>query len=211
MNVALYARVSSRDKGQDTENQISAMKSWAAQQSHTVAAVYQDQASGSGKQKRPAFEAMLADAAAGKWETLLFWSLDRLSREGVYETLRYLRRLDEAGVAWRSHTEAYLDSCGVFREAVLAILAAVAKQERLRISERVMAGLEVARVKGAQGQMSKSGKRLAGHGGRPVAVVDTEAVERARRLRAEGLSVSQVAAEMGLSKSSAHRLMGRAA
>jgi DNA invertase Pin-like site-specific DNA recombinase len=44
------------------------------------------------------------------------------------------------GVHWRSSTEQYLDSTGIFRDAVIGILAAVAKQERIRISERVKAG-----------------------------------------------------------------------
>ena len=91
---------------------------------------------------------MMADARSGAFKMLLFWSLDRLSREGVWKTLGYLRDLDEALVCWRSHSEPYLDSCGVFKEAILAILAAIAKQERMRISERVKAGLEVARANG---------------------------------------------------------------
>jgi DNA invertase Pin-like site-specific DNA recombinase len=67
-----------------------------------------------------------------RFEVLLFRALDRFSREGVLETLNYLQRLNSFGVNWRSHTEQYLDSCGVFREAVLAILAVIAKQERIR-------------------------------------------------------------------------------
>jgi hypothetical protein len=42
--------------------------------------------------------------------------------------------------AWFSFREEYLRSVGVFKEAVLAILAAIAKQERVRLSERVQAG-----------------------------------------------------------------------
>jgi hypothetical protein len=36
-------------------------------------------------------------------------------------------------VAWKSFTESYLDSTGMFKEAVIAILAAVAKQETREI------------------------------------------------------------------------------
>jgi len=50
---------------------------------------------------------------------VLFWSLDRLSRGGVSATLGHLERLTSYGVAWRSHTEEYLDS-GIFRDAVLS-------------------------------------------------------------------------------------------
>ena len=48
----------------------------------------------------------------------------------------YLERLTSYGVAYRSFTEQYLDSCGLFKDAVLAILAVIAKQERVRLSER---------------------------------------------------------------------------
>ena len=61
------------------------------------------------------------------------------------ETLNHLERLNSYGVAYRSFTEQYLDSCGLFKDAVLAILAVIAKQERVRLSERTIAGLEKAR------------------------------------------------------------------
>ena len=65
---------------------------------------------------------------------MLFWSLDRFSREGVLATLQYLQRLTSYGVGWRSFTEQYLDSCGIFRDAALSILATIAAQERVQIS-----------------------------------------------------------------------------
>jgi DNA invertase Pin-like site-specific DNA recombinase len=89
-----------------------------------------------GTSKRPQFQRMFVDARARKFDLVLFWSLDRLSREGVSATLGHLERLTSYGVGWRSHTEEYLDSCGIFRDAVLAILAVIAKQERIRRSER---------------------------------------------------------------------------
>jgi DNA invertase Pin-like site-specific DNA recombinase len=59
----------------------------------------------------------------------------------VRETLTNLQRLSSHGVGYRSFTEQYLDSCGIFKDAVLAILAVIAKQERVRLSERVVAGI----------------------------------------------------------------------
>jgi DNA invertase Pin-like site-specific DNA recombinase len=73
---------------------------------------------------------------------LLFWSLDRLRREGTVATLSHLQRLHQYGVGYRSYTEQYLDSTGIFKEAVIGILAAVAPQERIRLSERTVAGQE---------------------------------------------------------------------
>jgi DNA invertase Pin-like site-specific DNA recombinase len=52
---------------------------------------------------------------------VLFWSLDRFSRKGVRETLNHLERLNSYGVNYRSFTEQYLDSCGIFKDAVLVL------------------------------------------------------------------------------------------
>ena len=53
-------------------------------------------------------------------------SLDRLTPEGTFATLRYLRRLSNLGINFKSYTEQYVDSLGVFGEAIIGILAAVA-------------------------------------------------------------------------------------
>src|SRR6266481_5186597 len=143
----LYARVSTREKGQEVENQLRQLREFAALQGFTVYREYVDHETGK-NDDRAEFQAMFRDASQRKFDVLLFWALDRLSREGVLETLQHLNRLTSYGVGYRSFTEQYFDSCGVFKDAVIAIIATVAKQERVRISLRVRAGLEVARAKG---------------------------------------------------------------
>jgi DNA invertase Pin-like site-specific DNA recombinase len=71
----------------------------------------------------------------------LFWKLDRFSREGVRKTLFYLTQLDGWKVGWRSFQEQWFDSCGPFKDAVISIMATLAEQERITISERTKAGL----------------------------------------------------------------------
>ena len=56
--------------------------------------------------------------------------------------------IDRYGVNYRSFTEQYLDSIVIFKEAVIGILAAVAKQERVRLSERTIARLQRAKAQG---------------------------------------------------------------
>src|SRR5713226_4345178 len=139
MKIALYARVSTKE-GQETENQLVQLREFAAKQGWQITREYVDRETG-GTSDRAQFQAMFADASRRKFDLVLFWSLDRLSREGVLETLQHLNRLTAYGVGYRSFTEQYFDSCGVFRDAVIAIVATVAKQERVRISERTRAGL----------------------------------------------------------------------
>ncbi len=147
LRAALYARVSTRDRGQDVENQLTQLREFARRQNWQITVEYIDQASAKSGD-RVELQRMLKAASRREFDHLLFWSLDRLSREGVSATLKYLEQLTAWGCGWRSYTEQYLDSCGVFKDAVISILATVAKQERIRLSERVTAGLERARAKG---------------------------------------------------------------
>jgi DNA invertase Pin-like site-specific DNA recombinase len=123
------------------------LRQFCQSQGWAIVHEYVDHATGKNSD-RAEFKRLFQDASQGKFNMVLFWSLDRFSREGVLETLNHLNRLTAARVNWRSFTEQYLDSCGIFKDAVLSILAVVAKQERIRISERTLAGLETARSKG---------------------------------------------------------------
>src|SRR5690349_15291077 len=80
--VAIYARVSTRDKGQTTENQLLALQAWAQRAGCEVVTVYEDKGiSGSkGRDKRPQFDAMLKAAVRREFDMLAVWSSDRLGR-----------------------------------------------------------------------------------------------------------------------------------
>lgn len=190
LRVALYARVSTKDKRQDTANQLDQLRQFAATQGWTVAHEYVDRATGK-HSDREQFQKLFEDASQRKFDVVSFWSLDRFSREGVRETLNHLERLTSYGINWRSFTEQYLDSCGIFKDAVLGILATIARQERIRLSERTLAGLAKARKQGRVG-------------GRPKVVVDRSKVQR---LAKAGKSLAQIAADVGVSKSTVHRLV----
>jgi len=186
--VALYGRVSTKDKGQEVQNQLRQLREFAAHSGWTIVAEYIDHESGK-VSDREQFQAMFNAASKRQFDVLLFWSLDRLSREGVLPTLQHLQRLTSYGVGFRSYTEQYFDSCGIFRDAVIAIIATVAKQERIRISERVRGGLSTARNKG---------KRL----GRPKVFVSRARIES---LRHEGLSWREVAQQLGSNTATVRR------
>lgn len=139
LRVALYARVSTANGKQDTQNQLQQLREFCAKQDWQVAAEFVDNASGK-RSDRPKFQQMFDAASRREFDCLVFWSLDRFSREGVLETLQHLQRLTAYGVAYRSFTESYIDSLGPFRDVVISLLAALARQERIRLSERVLAG-----------------------------------------------------------------------
>jgi hypothetical protein len=69
------------------------------------------------------------------------------------------------GRCWRSFQEPFFDSCGMMRDVVISIMATLAEQERITISERTKAGLARTR---------KAGTRL----GRRPAQIDMTLVEK---------------------------------
>lgn len=98
--------------------------------------------------------------------------------------------LTDCGVKWRSLTESYLDSCGIFSDVVISVLATIAKQERVRLSERTLAGLERAR---------REGKEL----GRPKRICNRAKI---RELRESGMSLGMIAKEFRLPKANVARI-----
>jgi len=149
MRVAIYNRVSTAR--QDPENQAAQLREFAQRQGWQLCHEYTDVVSGmKDERQRPQFRKLMEAASRREFDLVLFWALDRFSREGVLPTLHHLERLDGYGVAWRSYTEQYLDSTGMFKDAVISIMATIAKQENLRRSERVRAGLARAKRQGVR-------------------------------------------------------------
>jgi DNA invertase Pin-like site-specific DNA recombinase len=132
---------------------------------------------------------MMSHAYQREFDLVRFWSLDRFSREGSFETLLYMKKLDPFGIDCKSFTEQYLDGTGMFKDTIIAILGALTNQERVRLSERVTAGLERARKQGRIGGRP----RIKRQHDRDAKVI--------RRLREDGQSLQEIADELNRSKS----------
>ena len=192
IRAGLYGRVSTMGKGQETDNQLIQLREFSQNQLWAVIREYEDHESG-GKVDRTEFRVMLQDVAARKFDVLLFWSLDRLTREGTLATLKYLELIESYGIHWRSLTEPWIDSAGPFRDVIVSLLASLAKQERVRISERVRAGLTRAKQFG-----TRSGRPI----GRPAALFRRD---QALELRSQGLSWRKIAQRVGVSPTTVRR------
>jgi DNA invertase Pin-like site-specific DNA recombinase len=191
--VALYARVSTKDKGQSTENQLPELRRFVQAHGYTVYKEYVEHESG-GTGKRSEFQALFADAHLRRFDLVLFWSLDRFSREGALPTLQYLNQLQGWGVGYKSLTEQYLDSVGLFQEAIISLLATLAKQERIRLSERTKAGMARRRAEGV----------LIGPPTKSAAVI-----EQIRELKASGLSNYAISKALMLSASTVAKYVAK--
>jgi DNA invertase Pin-like site-specific DNA recombinase len=153
MRIALYARVSTATKGQDPENKLRQLRQWCDDAGHELVAEYIDHESGrkgiNGPNGRKQFAALFEDAHRRKFDCVLFWALDRFSREGMVPTIQYLQRLDSYGVNFHSYTEPHLATDNeLVRDILLALLSSLARQEARRLSERTKAGLARVRAQG---------------------------------------------------------------
>lgn len=182
MRASIYARISTSTKGQDVDNQLTVLREYCNRMGYEIVNEYCDEISG-GTSERPAFKKMLGDASKRKFDILLFWSLDRFSREGTRATIKYMEQLEGYGVDFKSYTEQYIDSCGIFKDVVISLLSTLARQEKIRISERVRAGL------------ARSNKR----GGRPQ--IQNEIIEKIKELKQQGLSNRTIGRDLKLSHS----------
>jgi DNA invertase Pin-like site-specific DNA recombinase len=172
MKVAIYARISTTNKGQDADNQIQVLREYSQRMGYNIYSEYVDEVSG-GTSERPAFKKMFGDAAKRKFDLILFWSLDRFSREGTRATIRYMEQLEGYGV----------NSCGIFKDVIISLLSTLAKQEKIRISERVRAGL------------ARSTKK----GGRPT--INENVIQQIKSLKSNGLSNRAIGKQLILSHS----------
>ena len=150
MRVAIYARVSTDDKGQDPENQLRELRAWCVNSGHPITQEYVEHESGRrGVEKRKQFAMLFNDAARRKFDCVVFWALDRFSREGMAQTIAHLQQLTSYGVGFHSYTEPHLATDNeLVRNILLALLSSLAKVEAQKISDRTKAGMARAKSKG---------------------------------------------------------------
>jgi len=158
---AIYARVSldetdKKDRRfQDPENQLVALREFAKAMNYEIVEEYVDKMSGANP-ARPMFRKMLQDAMLRRFQGIIVWKLDRFSREGIINTMAYIKQLKERGIWLKSMTEGWLDTSQEgMTDIILAIMSWAAAEERKKISDRTKAGIARRR---AIGQW---------HGGRP--------------------------------------------
>lgn len=189
MKIGIYARIS-KDSS-DMDNQLLVLRDYCCRMNYEIVNEYTDTISGAAV-TRKGFNKMLSDAAKRKFDMLLFYALDRFSRAGTRETIHYLQMLDDYGISYKSFTEQYIDSSGIFKDVIIALLSTLAKQERIRISERVKAGLEKSRQQG----------RI---GGRPT--LDSTIIKRIQELKLSGISIMAISKELRISRGSVYQYL----
>jgi DNA invertase Pin-like site-specific DNA recombinase len=187
MKVALYARVSTANNGQDPAMQTRELREYSERRGWTVAGEYVDIGISGTKEKRPELDRLMNDAHRRRFDAVVVWKFDRFARS-VSHLLRALETFKAQGIEFVSFSE-QLDTSTPAGKLVFTVLGAVAELERSLIVERVKAGLRNARAKG---------RRL----GRPRVSVDPRKIAL---LRSQGLSWSKIAEQLGVGEGTVYR------
>jgi DNA invertase Pin-like site-specific DNA recombinase len=189
IRVAVYARVSTLNHGQDVNMQTRELRQFAESRGWQIAGEYIDAGVSGAKDSRPELNRLMADAHKRRFDVVCVWRFDRFARS-VSHLLRALETFKALGIDFVSYSE-QMDTSTPAGKMVFTVLGAMAELERSLIVERVRAGLRNARAKG---------KRL----GRPRVVVDAA---RIARLHSQGRSIREIADELGCSRSLVHKTL----
>lgn len=148
--VFLYVRVSTEEQaihGLSIEAQTAALEEWARSNRHKVVGTYVDAGISARKpaSKRPELQRLLADAAAGKGDLIVFTKLDRWFRN-IAEYYKVQEVLEKHHVDWKTIHEDY-DTSTASGRLKINIMLSVAQDEADRTSERIKAVFEIKRQK----------------------------------------------------------------
>lgn len=155
-NVALYARVSkdeasSTGKTQDPENQLIPLREFCNKMGWNIKEEFIERASGANS-NRPVFQKMLGQVRQRRFDIILVWKLDRFSREGIINTMSYVKQLREYKTRLKGYEDEWLDTerDGIY-DAILGLMAYIAEDEVKNISKRTKSGLRKLELKGIKG------------------------------------------------------------
>jgi len=143
--VAFYTRISTDEDKQkysldaQRDRLESFCKSLYAEQGFEIVETYRDTESGA-HLNRPALQRMLTDAAAGSFDVLLVYRVDRLSRK-ISDLDPLVKGLVSLGIAFRSVSESF-DTASPSGRAMMQLLGVFGELERETIIERTKMGME---------------------------------------------------------------------
>jgi len=145
---AIYARVSTDH--QTTENQLRELRQIAERCGWAITAEFIDQgiSGAKGRDKRPAFDALLKATTRREVDVVMAWSVDRLGRS-LQHLVGFLNDLQAQGVDLYLHQQG-LDTTTPSGRMMFQMCGVFAEFERAMIQERVKAGIERARAAGKQ-------------------------------------------------------------
>jgi DNA invertase Pin-like site-specific DNA recombinase len=193
MRTALYARVSTSDKGQDPEMQLRELREHCQRRGWTITGEYVDIGVSGSQNSRPELNKLVADAHRRRIDAILVWKLDRFGRS-LKHLVNSLAEFEALGVAFISLKES-LDLTTPAGRLMFGIISAMAEFERDLIRERVRAGIANRRAKGFRV-------------GRKPIILDAV---RLATLRSAGFTIREIANQLACSPALVHKTLTTAA
>lgn len=152
MKAAIYSRKSKfTEKGESVENQITLCEEYGKSIGITDFVTYEDEGFSGGNTSRPQFQKMMKDMQEKKFNYLICYRLDRISRN-VSDFAITIEKLKKYNVEFISIREQF-DTSSPMGRAMMNIAAVFAQLERETIAER---------IKDNMYELSKTGRWLGG-------------------------------------------------
>ena len=187
--VALYARVSTLNHGQDPEVQLRELRAYCERRGFEIVDEYVDRGISGSRERRPALDKLIAACRKRLVDGVVVYRYDRFARS-LRQLVNALEEFRSLGIDFISIHEG-VDTSTPNGRLVFGIFASIAEFERELIRDRVRSGLAAAKAKG---------KRI----GRPKVAVD---VLRIASLRRQGRSWAEITRETGVTKGTAQRAL----
>jgi DNA invertase Pin-like site-specific DNA recombinase len=191
LRVALYARVSTLDKGQDPETQLIQLREYAQRRSLEIIGEFIDYASGTSEERKQ-YKLMMDAAKKRKLDVVLVWRYDRFARS-TQALVNALKEFKTLGIDFISYQE-NIDTTTPTGELIFHVMASLAQFESALISERVKAGMQRAKAQGKNISRPKLTKNK---------------LNQIMELKELGLSMNQISIQSGVAYGTVYNYLAK--
>jgi len=148
LKAVIYSRVSTEE--QTTANQVDTLRAWAESRGFALVETYQEQESAWRNGHQRELARLITGAQQRRFDVVIVWALDRISRQGSLAILELVNKLNAWGVKVLSYQEPWTEAPGELGELLYALTGWVARMESQRRSERTKAGMARLKAEGVR-------------------------------------------------------------